>query len=317
VLSPEVREILRHGDQRVVITGAGGWIGRATLALLADALGSDVHRRVVCFGSAARQLKLGIGLTFDQRPLTELPSLDWHETVLLHLAFLTKDKVAGMPAGEYRRANLALSATVMSALEGIGANRVFLASSGAAGFADDENAASDLRFYGQLKRDDEDRFATWANESSDRRLVIGRIFNISGPHINKHQHYALASLILDALAGRELTIKAPHAVVRGHVAIRELMSLVFALLLHKTSDAVTRFESGGEPMELGEVATVVAEELGTSVAARGPLLREGANVYVGDHEAYSDLLARHGVEPVSFRTQVVETASYLKVKAKA
>ena len=311
MLSPHVREALRLDGRRIVITGASGWIGRATLALLADAIGERVHQRVLCLGSAARTLEITDDLSFDQRPLAELGMLDCQDTLLLHLAFLTKDKVGDMSADDYRRGNRALGDLVLDALDRIGANRVFLASSGAARFADDQDAAADLRLYGQLKRDDEDRFAAWAHAAPGRRAIIGRIFNIAGPHINKHQSYALASLILDALAGRPVSVRATHAVVRGHVAIRELMSLVFALLLDRQGEPVIRFDSGGTPMELSEVAQVVAETLGASVADRPALSNDQSNIYVGDDEGYRTLLARHSIDSVPFRTQVIETATYL------
>jgi nucleoside-diphosphate-sugar epimerase len=306
-LSPSIAAALASDGRRIVITGSGGWLGMATLELLRAALGSDLDRRVRCFGSSAKSLTLLDGTTVEQRPLAEIGALGSQATLVLHLAFLTKDRAEQMDEQAYRHANREVSAAVLDALDPIGAEAVFVASSGAAGRAQDPDAAAAMRLYGALKQADEETFAGWA-ERAGKTAVITRIFNIAGPHINKHQAYALATFILDALAERPIVVRAAHPVLRGYVAIRELMSLVFALLMEVP--AVTRFDTGGEPMELGEVAGVVASVLGAGCADRAPPIGRG-DIYVGDRQAYDRLLARFGIEQVDFRSQVAETALFL------
>lgn len=311
-LSAPAAAALLADDRRIVIVGARGWIGRTVIALLHDALGPEAFaRRVVCFGSAAGTIGMD-GFAVPQSALSGLDQLASAPTLLLHLAFLTKDKVTGMDAAAYTAANRALSASVLSALDLIGADRVFVASSGAAGFADDPTAAPDLRLYGQLKREDEEHFARWAEGGSGRKVAIGRIFSVSGPWINKPETYALASFINDALAGREIEVRAPRAVYRSYVPVRELASLVFACLLDEpvAPKAVVRFETGGEALELGDVAEVVAQVIGGAVV-RALITEPEPNSYVGDEEAWRCLLSDAGMSPVSLIQQVEETAAFL------
>lgn len=311
-LSDEACASLRHDARRIVITGAGGWIGRATLDLLVRCLGHDTAReRVRCFGSQRRQIELAPHIHFQQLPLELIGELSSCPTLVLHLAFLTKDKVAGMFEEEYRRANRELSLTLRQSLDAIGADRLFLASSGAAAFADDRNASADLRTYGQLKRDDEILFAAWANGAPSRRAVTTRIFNLSGPFINKQGTYALAGFIRDALNGRPISVKATRPVVRSYVAIRELMSVVFGEILAKRGDPVVQFDSGGMPIEIGELARCVSESLGPVAIDRDPISWIRADHYVGDGRRYGDLLATHGVEAVELGDQILETAAFL------
>ena len=308
-LSAKVGDALAETPHRILVTGAGGWIGLATLELLHNTLGADAFvDRVIALGSTDRQLHLRDGTTVRQRPLTEIAHMNAQPTMVLHLAFLTKDRAEQMDEDDYIRANRAVSATVLDNLDRIGATSVFVASSGAARFADDENASVAMRLYGSLKREDERSFAAWA-EDHGARAVIARLFNLSGPYINKHETYALASFILDALAGRPIEVKATRKVVRGYVAIRELMSLVFALLLKGTG--VTRFDTGGTPMEMQEIAEEVSRVLGPVPVTRRAVTDERADEYVGNGAAYAKLIEEREIAAVTFSQQVAETAVYL------
>jgi nucleoside-diphosphate-sugar epimerase len=189
----------------------------------------------------------------------------------------------------------------------IGATAVFVASSGAAEFADEPNASPAMQLYGSLKKADEDMFAQWAEERGTR-AVIARIFALSGPHINKHDTYALASFIRDALAGRPISIRADFPVYRSYVAIRDLMSVVFAAMLGEGA-GVVRFSTGGERLEMQHIAETVSETVGHVAIDRPPLRTDAADEYVGDDAAYQELLSRYGIEHLPFAQQVAETAA--------
>jgi len=128
--------------------------------------------------------------------------------------------------------------------------------------------------------------------------------------MNKHEHYALASFINDALDGRTIEVRAPHRVVRGFVAIRELMSLALALLLEDGGEVV-RFDTGGEGLELADVARIVAAELGGRPVQRAAITSERIDDYVGQADAYEALLAQHDIEAVPLARQVRETAEFV------
>lgn len=304
LLTSSIAKRLIADGRRIVVTGAGGWLGLATLELLATALGEAFPKRVVAFGSRSRVLRLRDGTQVLQRPLADMPWLPKAPTLVLHLAFLTKDRAEAMDEEAYRAANRAIGQSVRSALEPIGAQGLFLASSGAAARADDPAASPAMRLYGAMKRKDEDVFTGWARENA-HRAVIGRVYAISGQHMNKPEAYALASFMRDALAGRPIDVRAPHPVIRSYVAIRELMSLVFALLLESDS-GVERFDSGGDPLELEDVARAVADAVPGTQVARAPITNNQTDSYHGDGAHYAALLARHGIAPVNLATQAKE-----------
>ncbi|MBB4857424.1 nucleoside-diphosphate-sugar epimerase [Novosphingobium chloroacetimidivorans] len=310
MLDPRVAQALAASGRRVVITGAGGWLGLATLDSLASALGPQFARRIRAFGSSARTLHLRDGIDIEQRPLAELAALSAAPTFVLHFAFLTKDRAEEMDEAAYRTANEAIGDQVLAALEPIGAEAVFVASSGAAYKAHDAAASPAMRLYGELKLAEEDRFVAWA-EAHGRRAVIARIFNVTGPYINKHQAYALASFILDGLAGRPIVVRAPREVMRGYVAIDELISLALAEMAAAPS-GVVRFDSGGQALELGEVAHVVAGHFPRVTVDRAPIVEDGPDLYFGDDAAYQARLRRHGIVAQPLAEHVAKTIDYLR-----
>ena len=309
MLDPQVAQALARSNKRIVITGAGGWLGLATLGSLAAVLGDSFATRVVAFGSAARTLELHGGITVEQRPHAELHQLAPEPTWLLHFAFLTKDRAETMDEAAYRAANAAIRHAVLDNLGRIGAEAVFVASSGAAYKAQDPAASPAMRLYGGLKAEDEAQFAAWG-EATDKRVVIARIFNVTGPYINKHQAYALASFILDGLAARPIQVRAPRRVVRGYVPIAELISLSLAEMAAAPS-GVVRFDTGGEPLELGEVAAVVASHFDGVTVQRAEIVDPEADVYHGDPAQYANLLQHHGITPEPLGAQVAKTIDYM------
>lgn len=310
MLEPAICAALAADDQHIAVVGASGWIGLATLELLEHAFGDRIAQRVSCYGSAARALTLRSGRVLPQVPLAELKMLDARRIWLLHFAFRTKDRAETMDEESYRAVNDAISTTVLEAATKLPIEAMFVASSGAASKAVDPLASPAMRLYGQMKLNDEARFANWAH-AYGRRVVICRIFNITGPYINKHQAYAIANFIMDALADRPITVRATRKVFRGYVAIRELMSLVFALMADQDTP-VAHFESGGEPMELATVAHLVAQALASGSVERAPITDPATDCYVGDDERYAALCRTHSIRSVPLVRQIMETAEYMR-----
>lgn len=304
-------ERLREGPWRVVVTGAGGWLGLATLELLAGLFGARFADRVVCFGAQARTLRLRGGVEIAQAPLAALADLTPAPSLMLHLAFVTQGPAMMLEADGYVTANRALAAQVLSSLDRIGTEAVFQASSGAAHLADRGGGPQSKALYGWLKREDEGAFADWATRRG-ARAAIGRIFNLSGPYINRRATYALASFIADAQAGRPLRVGAATPVWRSYVAISALMSVVAGALTDGAA-GVTAFETAGErTVEVGELARIIAEMLGAPGVER-PAFDPDApgDRYVGDGRVFAQLARAHAVAPIDLAAQIRQTAAFM------
>ncbi len=301
-----------QSTSRIVITGASGWLGQTTLHLLADTFGRRwVAENVCCFGSKAGNIALEKDWSVAQAPISAIGALDRKATWLCHYAFLTKDRAASMDENTYRAANQRITGSVYDALDAIGCNRIFLASSGAARRADDEGAPDDLRLYGGMKRDDEHRFAEWAAGRDGRATVNARIFSLSGAFMNKHQAYALASFILAALADRSIKVSAARPVFRSYVDARELVTLAFAEMARAIT-GVTAFDSGGVPMEMHDIAIAVSNEINQVAVERASMTSAVGDHYYGDNDYYQALLSRHGLQHLAFPDQIKRTAAFIQ-----
>ena len=304
-------ERLRDGPWRIVVIGAGGWLGLATLEMLHGLLGVDFHRRIACFGSGARTLTLRGGVRVDQQPLSALATLPPSPSLVLHLAYLTQEKAKAMSEERYVEANRAISRQVLSALDAIGAQGVFVPSSGAVYLADRAGAERSRQLYGALKREDEERFSAWGARRG-ANVVIARVFNLSGPYINKHASYALACFVADALAGRPIAIQARKPVLRSYVAVSELMSVVMGLLTAPAAGPIVFDTAGDDVYEMAQIAQVVGNVLHHDRGVDRPDLQDGdVDSYVGDGATYARLRRLTRVTPVGFAEQVRETARYM------
>jgi nucleoside-diphosphate-sugar epimerase len=309
LIGPGALDLL-DSDRRIVIVGAGGWLGLATLELLHRLLGERLKDRVALFGSNERHLALRGGLEIRQQPLTRLLELEQAPTIVLHLAFLTQEKAKVMSKSAYVEANRAISGAVMECLDRIGAESVFLPSSGAVYSVGDSDASPSVRLYGELKLEDEIAFMRWA-EQREAACVVTRVFNLSGPYINKHSSYALASFIADVLAQRPIEIRAAHLVYRSYVAISELMSVVFGVLTDR--HASVTFDTAGErEVEMGDLAEAVRAALGgASQVQRAALAERPVDRYVGDGARYQRWRNELGIPQRKLYEQIAATAQFM------
>jgi nucleoside-diphosphate-sugar epimerase len=312
---------LRDGGYRFIVTGARGWLGRASLDLLESALGAKVEERVVAFGSSPGVVKTRGGASVPVLRFDDAASLRRQPTLLMHYAYLTKDRlVGGLPVETYRRQNAEIRDTVRGWLEPLGITRIFLPSAGAVysalGTVDDRDGRGD---YGRDKLEDEAQFAA-ARKRLQARLLIARIFSVSGPHINKHDSYVLASIILSILRGQSIALRAQRPVYRSYVSVVDLITIAIGWLLRSDApEQITIDAASHEIMEVGELAKRAALVLGARGATiqRPVVNMRDPDRYVGDPAQLMRLAAMLGVPLSNIDEQVRETAAYLAETAGA
>ena len=310
--SPSVADALLRNDHNFIITGAGGWLGQATLEMLDQALGDTMHKRVMAYSATERKLYLRSGRIIPCHALQDIATLTPQKCLMFHYAFLTRDKVSDMSLDAFIAQNTAISNTVLDAVERLGVSGVFVPSSGAVYRADrsiDEDREKNP--YGVMKARDERRFLAL---STARRVIVSRIFNLGGPFINKISNYALSSIIMDMLNERSIALQADKPVWRSYMHVRDVVDLAMALLLSDTSFLSAPFDTAGEQeIEIGDLAHRIAQILGKPGY---PIHRPGItgleNRYVGDGTTIRALLAEHAIIPHTLNRQIMDTVEYCR-----
>lgn len=314
-LPDDLAAVLRSTDYRILVTGASGWIGSATLHMLKSALGPEAFTlRVRAYAGRARTLRLMDGTDVPLLPLEALGEVESDPSLLFHYAFLGKERVGEMSLADYVAANERITAIVRGAVARLQPAGMFLTSSGAV-YRADRTIESDLAAnpYGVLKHRDEMMFAE-ACADAGTKLVTARVFNLSGEYINKLSSYALSSFILDALAGRPIEVRAKRRVERSYVYVGDVITLALACLLdHGPAQPV--FDAAGERViEVGELAALVREICGRQdlPIQRGPMDETlPADRYVGDARAMRGLMATPRHVFADLQPQLGRTAGFL------
>lgn len=311
------RAELKDPALRFIITGATGWLGRVTAELLLRALGQDFGKRVTLCASKAGAIRLSDGLPRPLMALDEVPqaSVAPAQCIVFHYAFLTKDRVEGLDRDQYIARNRRISESVASILGRNSVRGLILASSGAVydhlrPGRGDESA----RLYGQLKAQDEEHFGALCGPTGTR-LVVPRLFNLSGPYINKFEKYVLSAIIADVLARRPVALYAKKRVFRSYCYIEDVLDLCIRLVFQATADQAVFDTVGDEIVEVGELAERIIEVLGGGpIEIRRPVLEDVADdYYVGDPNLFPRLMSALGCVPAGLNEQIERTAHYMKM----
>jgi nucleoside-diphosphate-sugar epimerase len=223
--------------------------------------------------------------------------------------------VAELSLDGYCAANARITDTMRRTIARLRPAGLFLSSSGAV-YRADRSIDTDLAAnpYGVLKHRDETIFAG-ACGAAGTKLVTARVFNLAGEYINKLGSYALSSFILDALAGRPITVRATRLVERSYVYVGDVIALAVACLLDG-QPAPPVFDTVGERVvEVGELAILVQEKCGQpEVSIQRPPLDAAlpADRYVGDFGAMRQALGLRQLALKRLSQQIEATARFLR-----
>jgi UDP-glucuronate decarboxylase len=297
-------------DGPIVVTGPTGWCGRALVAWWADRIGPAWRDRLTLFASRARTETGPDGLPVDFLSLTELRASHLEGALLYHLAFAGREKAAEMGDSPFFVANLAIDDAVLSALRGARPRGVFVTSSGAAA---DAASGVDRHPYGLAKLFQEERFLRLARDR-ELKLVVGRLFSVAGPFINKLNDYALASFILQAFAKGRIEVKASAPVFRSFIHVYDVATIATGLLLEDRHAPTQPIDlCGPQVVEIGDLARAVATAvgLGPDAVVRAPIDYTRASVYLGSPTPTLIAASRLGCSLRSFEQQIADTVRWL------
>jgi hypothetical protein len=285
------------GDDRILITGASGWLGRTALDLLAP-LGLPT----LALAGRARRIQVA-GCEIVCREWDETEVAAFGPTVVLDCAFLTRGRVAEMPLEEYVATNRTLTERLVYATRLPGVRLALTVSSGAAVHPHDAlRGPLEDNPYGYLKREAEYRLAEAGENGAVP--VVARAWSISGAHVQEPRGYALGSMILDADAGA-IRIMARRPVFRRYVLAEELLAIGIA----EGGVGPATIDSGGGLVEMAELALRVAAVVRPdALISRGEVDPRDPDRYHSDGGDWESRCQRWGLASVSLDRQIEITA---------
>ena len=284
-------------DARLLITGAGGWLGREALVRV-KMIRPNVQ--ILAFANTSRRLEfhdLDVQLHSWDSSLIER----WQPTVVLDLAFITREHLRTMSPLQYRSKNLELirRSLWLSSLHSV-KGYVYL-SSGAV-----MDKQPDL--YADLKLQAE----TAVQEVARDRvlpLVVARAWSLSGGLCTKPKTFALFDLIRQTMHEPTVTIYAQNEVWRRYTDAGDFLEVALRGLECGQQLVV---DSTGPLVEIGELALEVQEVLGVTKPIHRSLTRDTPNSYFTDSTVMDELADRLAIDIKSLHDQIRISAGVIK-----
>jgi nucleoside-diphosphate-sugar epimerase len=238
-----------RSDDRVLVTGAGGWFGRTAIAMTRKS-----GLTLLATGSKDQQIEID-----GQDQSVQAQSLEiiaaFKPTVVIDTAFVTRERLPILGHKTYIETNQKLidQSLAIAALPSV---RKYIGfSSGAtmhlaghASFSLEENP------YAAQKRIYESKIFEIAR-ALDCDISVARVWSVTGSYCTKPQAFAFTDLISQARLGL-IEIKAKHLVYRRYCALEDVLALA---MLPSAPGGNPIFNSGGDLIELGELAKIVVD----------------------------------------------------------
>ena len=289
---------------RIVITGATGWLGRESIAVLEGQNEDYRNSDLILFASKQTEFEVS-GVNRSVKPLVKLAeeNLSGIDGVI-HLAFLTRDKTRDIKHEEYLAKNLAISSSVASFVRRAKPKWVVTVSSGAIYDLNQELELDEYKNpYGFAKHLEENLLKEVCTQVG-ANLVIGRLWGAMGANMPLNKNYAVSDFIQSALTESKISVKSAHRVHRRYVNANEFIDLLLRMAF---SGRVCEFDSGGPLVEIGELAELISNEISNVQITRPDPSLDNEDSYFSRSNDYEVLCTEFGIEPSSLKKMVAMT----------
>jgi nucleoside-diphosphate-sugar epimerase len=286
-------------DDRVLVTGAGGWFGRTAISMTRESgLG------LLATGSKDQQIDIdGQSQSVHAQSLEIIAAFE--PTVVIDTAFVTRERLPILGHKAYVETNQKLidQSLAIAALPSV---RKYIGfSSGATmhlaghtSFSLEENP------YAAQKRIYESKISEVAADlQSD--ISVARVWSVTGSYCTKPDTFAFTDLIAQAKSGL-IEIKAKHLVYRRYCAIEDVLALA---ILTNAPESNPVFDTGGDLIEIGDLAKLVVELVNPNAEIRRQIDTElASDDYYSDSKDWGELLKSANLAMDSISQQVTRIA---------
>ena len=272
-------------NDKILITGASGWLGKAAIYMLHNELNLE-KEDFLLFSSTDKQINVR-GNIFNSYGLLD-SKLDSFRNFkiggIIHLAFLTREKVNKVGHENYVSTNRRITEKIEEIIDFFEPKWVTTVSSGAANFNSEDIKKNP---YGFLKMKEEEKIFQ-LSQKYDLNYSIGRLWGAMGYDMPINRNYAISDFICQAIIDKRIRVTADKLVFRRFVADTEFIETCLKSAISGYNDV---FDSGGEKIEVRDLASNVANIFGLNdVNSSTP--KEDPDNYYPVNEQYADLRAR-------------------------
>ena len=286
-----------------LITGGTGWLGKQTASRLIYKFGSELNLVLTSSKSTDLTIRGQYFRTVQNSQVELQKNIDY----LFDYAFLTREKIDLLGAKEYFNVNLSLINFSTEIVKRFKPKVVILASSGAIYGNSKFSETKNHKLYADLKLLQEQRITEACNESGSRVIIV-RVFNLSGNGINKSKVYAIQEFIETAIRNKPIVINSNFQVKRRYCDVDQLIDLLLALSSENKSVC---FDSGGPLVELHELARIVKETLNSnSRIVFKQFDKDSTPDNYFSNSKYFEMLIEQLLkqDPLSIEAQIIKTA---------
>jgi nucleoside-diphosphate-sugar epimerase len=281
-------------EERLLVTGGSGWFGRSALSLFIDS-----GLSLLAVGSENKIVNLdGRIVAICEQNMQKIQ--EFNPTIIIDTAFLTREKVASLGRDQFIGTNRELikdsleMASLPSVRKYVGfSSGATVNLAGQASFSLLENP------YAALKRDYEAGM-TELSRATKGKISIARVWSVTGGQMTKPELFAFSNLISQARSGR-IFIRAKNLVFRRFCTIEEVISVALA----DSGYHGPIFDTGGDLIEIGELAEIIRQEVNPQAEIVRELLdgTEPDN-YFSDGKIWNQLVSESQIKHASIREQV-------------
>jgi nucleoside-diphosphate-sugar epimerase len=286
-------------DDRVLVTGAGGWFGRTAIAMTRES-----GLEILASGSKDQQIEIsGASQHVQSLSLDNISAFE--PTVVIDTAFVTRERLPALGHKAYVETNqkiinqsLAIAA-LPSVRKYIGfSSGATMHLAGHTSFSVEENP------YAAQKRVYEGKIAEIAG-GLQCDVSVARVWAVTGSYCTKPDTFAFTNLIAQAKLGL-IKIMAKHLVYRRYCAVEDVLAVA---MLPKQPGDISIFDTGGDLIELGELAKIVVELVNPNAEIQrqvDPVLP--SDNYHSDGKEWDDLVQSAGMAFDSLSNQIARVA---------
>jgi nucleoside-diphosphate-sugar epimerase len=272
----------------IVVSGATGWIGSE---LIRELLSSENFLHSNIYPTASKEGVIKI--SNRQFTVTKLDNItnSCYIDYYFDFAFLTRDKFNIVGHEKYIDTNQHIINESVKFIKIKKPKVVVLASSGAIYKTNNSNKNMENQIYGDLKLLQETKIKNACDEVNSK-LIIARIFNLSGSGINKVNIFAIAEFVYKSVKNQDIFITSNYSVVRRYCDISQLLNLIISLTLENKSFI---FDSGGTKIEIRKLANKIVHQLDSRsrISALDIDNTLSSDNYYSNSNYYEDLLEKY------------------------